>query len=169
MPTVTNNWIFFYCFQFTMKSLFLEQKLVLKSDLEQLLENDNHGKWRQEEADQLFSEVQLAIHQLQNPSDCRRAKKLVCHLSYYMCGLGCLIHHTAYCLITALATRRVLILSDEPWYYSNITIKKFFLPVSSTCTDVEGTRGLCLLTSNMNCHTKTPNQNLKYNYVVVCT
>ena len=118
--------------------LFSEQKLVMKSDLEQLLKNDSFSKQMQQEADQLSSEVQSAISQLQNPSDCWRAKKLICHLSYYGCGLGCLIHHTAYCLITALATGRVLILSDRPWFYSNISVKQFFLPVSSTCLDFEG-------------------------------
>ena len=115
-----------------------EQKLVLKSDQKLLLKNDSFSKQMQQEAVQLSFEVQSAIRQLQNPSDCWRAKKLICHLSYYGCGLGCLIHHTAYCLITALATERVLILSDRPWFYSNISVKQFFLPVSSTCLDFEG-------------------------------
>eukprot|EP00092_Neocalanus_flemingeri_P056917 GFUD01067532.1.p1 GENE.GFUD01067532.1~~GFUD01067532.1.p1 ORF type:complete len:447 (-),score=71.32 GFUD01067532.1:21-1361(-) len=116
-----------------------EEKLFMKSQMEQLVENDNFGKWRQQEADQLTSLVQSALIRLQNPPDCQNAKKLLCHLNKYGCGVGCLVHHTAYCLITALATRRVLVLSDEPtWHYINLAFKQFFKPVSSNCTDFEG-------------------------------
>eukprot|EP00092_Neocalanus_flemingeri_P082501 GFUD01103324.1.p1 GENE.GFUD01103324.1~~GFUD01103324.1.p1 ORF type:complete len:110 (-),score=13.79 GFUD01103324.1:56-385(-) len=77
------------------------------------------------------------------------------------CGFGCLVHKSAYCLITALATRRVLILSDLPWYYSNITVKRFFLPVSSSCTSYEGpTKKVSQVFQN----DSTQNVELRHNY-----
>ena len=106
--------------------------------MEQLEENDGFSAWRKEEYQTLHSQVQSAITHLQNPTDCSRAKKLICHLNQHGCGLGCLIHFAANCLLTALATERVLIFSDEPWFYSNFTVKNFFGPVSSTCTTFEG-------------------------------
>ena len=118
-----------------------ELQLVMKSELEQMEENDGFSKWRQQEILELASEVQSAIVRSQNPLDCSSAKKLVCQIRSQGCGFGCLIHQTVYCLITAVATRRVLILGDQPWWYSNITIKHFFLPLSNTCTSYEGTTG----------------------------
>ena len=102
-------------------------------------EIDGLSKWRQHELAALTSEVQAAIERNQNPADCSKAKKLVCHMNHHDCGLGCLLHHTAYCLLAALATDRVLILSDLPWVYSNISIKDLFTPISETCLDYEGT------------------------------
>ena len=111
---------------------------MLRGQLEQLGESDGLSAWRQQEAAALTSLVQSAITRLQTPADCRQAKKLVCHLSYEKCGFGCLIHHAAYCLVTALATGRVLVISDQPWYYSDIVIKRLFRPLSTTCTDYTG-------------------------------
>ena len=110
----------------------------MKSELEQVEENDGFSNWRQQESVELSSIVQAALAQLQNPPDCSRAKKLLCHLYSVGSGFGSLIHMGVYCLITAMATERVLIISDKPWDYNNITIKQFFMPVSSSCTSYEG-------------------------------
>ena len=90
-----------------------EKQLVVKSSMEQMVENDGFSAWRKEEADDLSRTVQEAIARLQAPADCKTAKKLVCPLTY-SCGLGCQLHIAAYCLITALATGRVLVISHQP-------------------------------------------------------
>ena len=116
----------------------LDLQIVMQSKMEQLEAVDGFSKWRQHEVEALTSQVQSTISRLQNPPDCIKAKKLVCNMNQLVCGLGCLLSHMTYCLITALATERVLIIGDEPWFYSNITIKKLFSPVSSTCLNFEG-------------------------------
>ena len=101
-------------------------------------EEDGLAGWREEEAAALRQEVQGALARLQHPAQCGQARKLVCHLSYDLAGYGLLIHHTVYCLLTALATGRVLVLSDQPWYYSHIVIKTLLSPISTTCTEYTG-------------------------------
>jgi len=115
-----------------------DQQLVMKSEMEQLEENDGFSAWRKQEYQTLHSQVQSAITRLQNPTDCSRAKKLICHLNHHQCGFGCEIHYTAYCLITALATQRVLILSNATWFYGNFAVKDFFTPLSYTCREYQG-------------------------------
>ena len=114
-------------------SCFSDLKLVLRGLLSQQRDQDGLNTWRVGEAAELTSLVQTALTRLQNPGDCTTAKKLVCHLSYHHCGLGCLVRHTAYCLITALATGRVLVLSNKPWYYSTVLRQ-----ISNTCTHYQG-------------------------------
>jgi len=111
---------------------------AMKSLMEQLAEVDGFSQSRKDEFEILSSTVQSAIFSLQNPPDCIKAKKLLCHMNQVDCGLGCLIHNAAQCLLTALATGRVLIISNEPWSYSNFTVKNFFSPISSNCLEFEG-------------------------------
>jgi len=115
-----------------------ELQLLMRSLVEQLGDHDGLNTWRQQEAKHLTSAVQSAISRLQNPDDCTKAKKLVCHMTWGGCGFGCLVHHTTYCLITALATGRVLVLSDLPWPHSDLVIKNFFSPLSETCSNYTG-------------------------------
>ncbi|CAK8681755.1 unnamed protein product [Clavelina lepadiformis] len=84
----------------------------------------------QKELSNLGNEVQKRIHKLQNPSDCKTAKKLVCKFPY--CGFGCQHHHIGNCLLAALGTNRVMLVD-----YSNVRylgIQKVFLPLSDTCS-----------------------------------
>ena len=107
--------------------------------VDQLGAADRLDKWRQEEAKDLTATVQAAITRLQNPDNCSwTTKKLVCHMTWGGCGFGCVLHHTVYCLISALATGRVLILSDLQWPHSNLVIKTFLRPLSTTCTNYTG-------------------------------
>eukprot|EP00092_Neocalanus_flemingeri_P008733 GFUD01009404.1.p1 GENE.GFUD01009404.1~~GFUD01009404.1.p1 ORF type:complete len:498 (+),score=100.02 GFUD01009404.1:221-1495(+) len=113
--------------------------------MEQLGSLDGHSEWRKKELEKLTSQVQSAITLLQNPPDCKKAKILVCNNTYIGCGMGCQIHNKANCLITALATNRVLLLSEQGWGYNrDIVLKDFFMPLSSSCTfnqtDFEGNR-----------------------------
>ena len=115
--------------------------------MDQLAENDGFSTWRQGEARDLTSAVQSAITRSQTPANCSQAKKLVCPLNYE-CGLGCQMHIAVYCLITALATSRVMIISDQTWQNRDIALKQFFMPVTQ-CTDYQGRTTLnCWLTSH---------------------
>ena len=113
-----------------------ETQIFMKSQLDQLTdEMDGLAQWRKEESETLHDLVESAIIRLQNPPDCSKAKKLVCSLNAQGCGFGCIMHHGVQCLLTALATDRVLIFTDEPWGYSNYIVKNFFSPISSSCLD----------------------------------
>ncbi|CAK8681770.1 unnamed protein product [Clavelina lepadiformis] len=84
----------------------------------------------QKELSDLGNEVQKRIHKLQNPSDCKTAKKLVCKFPY--CGLGCQHHHIGNCLLAALGTNRVMLVDYSSVRYPGI--QKVFLPLSDTCS-----------------------------------
>ncbi|KAH3822153.1 hypothetical protein DPMN_123924 [Dreissena polymorpha] len=53
-----------------------------------------------------------SIFASQNPSECDKAKKIICSPGK-ACGYGCRLHHVTYCLIMAYATQRTLILQSE--------------------------------------------------------
>lgn len=92
---------------------------------------DNIGSWRQQEAASLTELVQSDFKKLQNPSDCEKAKKLVCDLGK-ACGFGCQMHHAMYCFITAYFTNRTLILESNGWRYNSNGYESYFQPLSST-------------------------------------
>ena len=107
-------------------------------------------KWRHNEfvsTDDLWKKQQLHISQeltslmekrlqkLQNPENCKTAKKLVCHVAK-ACGFGCQIHHVSYCFILAYATQRTLILDSSNWKYSPQGWNVVFKPISNTCTEI---------------------------------
>ncbi|RWS22711.1 hypothetical protein B4U80_00085 [Leptotrombidium deliense] len=102
---------------------------------------------KKKELRDLAALVNKAIKDLQNPKDCSSAKKIVCQLNKG-CGFGCQLHHVAYCLITALATGRTLILNSHQWRYASSAIRTkksvnsrwdlVFKPLSDTCTDDSG-------------------------------
>ncbi|XP_076810540.1 alpha-(1,6)-fucosyltransferase-like [Clavelina lepadiformis] len=84
----------------------------------------------QNDLSNLGNEVQKRIHKLQNPSDCKTAKKLVCKIPY--CGFGCQHHHIGNCLLAALGTNRVMLVDYSSVPYPGI--QKVFLPLSDTCS-----------------------------------
>ncbi len=50
------------------------------------------GAWRGKASKTLSTKIQDKFFDLQNPSDCNSAKKLICELNK-SCGYGCQIHH----------------------------------------------------------------------------
>ncbi|XP_076810544.1 alpha-(1,6)-fucosyltransferase-like isoform X3 [Clavelina lepadiformis] len=84
----------------------------------------------QKDLSDLVNEVQKRIHKLQNPSDCKTAKKLVCKFPYY--GFGSQHHHIGNCLLAALGTNRVMLVDYSSVRYPGI--QKVFLPLSDTCS-----------------------------------
>ncbi|XP_077299866.1 alpha-(1,6)-fucosyltransferase 8 [Arctopsyche grandis] len=118
-------------------NLGVEHKRSLLTDMQTLKEVDGYDKWRDNEAFALSDLVQRRLHALQNPADCPTAKKLVCNLNKG-CGYGCQLHHVVYCLILAYATERTLILRSAGWRYHRAGWEQIFLPISETCTSLEG-------------------------------
>ena len=95
----------------------------------------NWKYWQRNISLELKSLIRKRIEHLQNPFDCKTAKKLVCRVAK-SCGFGCQIHHTAFCFIMAYATKRTLILDSTNWRYSPRGWDAVFLPISTTCTEL---------------------------------
>jgi hypothetical protein len=95
----------------------------------------NWKYWQSNISVELSSIMKKRLYHLQNPVDCKSAKKLVCRVSK-SCGFGCQIHHVSFCFILAYATKRALILDSTNWRYSPNGWNAVFKPVSSTCDEV---------------------------------
>ena len=111
------------------------QVKVLMSELDKLEDHPAFATWKKVTASELAGLVQRRFYYLQNPKDCKTARKLICDLSK-PCGYGCVIHHIGYCFILAYATQRTLILESRTWYFAeNKGWNSVFLPLSDTCTE----------------------------------
>ena len=114
---------------------FSHQVKTIMADLEQLEDHPAFATWKKLTAVQLSQLVQKRFYYLQNPKNCKTARKLICDLSK-PCGYGCLIHHIGFCFIVAYATQRTMILQSESWYFAeNKGWDSVFLPLSNTCTE----------------------------------
>ena len=60
----------------------------MKAALAKLDRDDGWHRWRVDESLRLTHLAQDRISKTQNPPNCKKAKKLVCHLNY-ACGFGC--------------------------------------------------------------------------------
>lgn len=107
---------------------------TMLDDFEKLRTANKADEWRLEKSKELGDLVQRRFEYLQNPADCKKAKKVVCNL-HKGCGFGCQLHHIAYCLIAGYAMERTLILESKGWRYSPKGWESVFLPLSKTCTE----------------------------------
>ncbi|XP_074644328.1 alpha-(1,6)-fucosyltransferase-like [Tubulanus polymorphus] len=114
-----------------------DHERVIRHDIKLLRESNGAKQWRRTESKKLTELVQNRFHTLQNPKDCKTAKKVLCNLNKG-CGFGCQIHHVVYCMIIAYGTGRTMILESKGWRYSTGGWEKVFQPVSETCTDKTG-------------------------------
>ncbi|XP_059164715.1 alpha-(1,6)-fucosyltransferase-like isoform X2 [Physella acuta] len=110
---------------------------TMLDDFEKIRRANNADQWRLNQSKELGDLVQRRFHYLQNPVNCKAAKKLVCNL-HKGCGFGCQLHHITYCLIAAYAMERTLILDSKGWRYSSKGWESVFQPLSTTCMDVGG-------------------------------
>ena len=60
----------------------------MQAALDRLSREDGWKKWRVDESVRLTHLAQERISRTQNPANCGKARKLVCHLNY-ACGFGC--------------------------------------------------------------------------------
>lgn len=114
-----------------------QYKRSLLKDISSLADVDGFAEWRQAENEDLSNLVQRRLTYLQNPKNCKTARKLICDLNKG-CGYGCQLHHAVYCFIVAYGSERTLILKSRGWRYSRPGWEKVFLPISNTCTNPEG-------------------------------
>ncbi|KAF7407738.1 hypothetical protein HZH66_002275 [Vespula vulgaris] len=122
--------------QDTMNNIW-EHKKSLIMDLDRLTKADGHDDWRKKEAKELSDLVQSRFRYLQNPTDCNKAKKLICSLNKG-CGFGCQIHHITYCFLVAYGTERTLIIKSKGWRYRKEGWESVFKPLSDTCLSANG-------------------------------
>ncbi|KAJ3646334.1 hypothetical protein Zmor_023926 [Zophobas morio] len=120
-----------------MLNLGAEHKRSLLHDVDQLAEVDGYATWREKESNDLSELVQKRFRYLQNPADCKTAKKLICSLNKG-CGYGCQLHHAVYCFMVAYGTKRTLILKSRGWRYHKAGWEEIFQPISDTCRDPSG-------------------------------
>ncbi|CAF0724834.1 unnamed protein product [Brachionus calyciflorus] len=111
---------------------FQERINLLSVELENLSESDTLGDWRKVESENLAIKIQNEFHDLQNPSDCEKRKKIICDLNK-SCGFGCQMHHVMYCFITSYFMNRTLILDSNDWRYNSHGYEAYFKPISKTC------------------------------------
>lgn len=114
-----------------------DHKRSLIINMDKLTKADGYDEWRKKEAEDLSDLVQRRFRYLQNPSDCNKAKKLVCSLNKG-CGFGCQIHHITYCFLVAYGTERTLIIKSKGWRYHNDGWESVFKPLSDTCVATNG-------------------------------
>lgn len=84
-------------------------------------------------AEDLSSIIQKRLYKLQNPKNCKTARKLVCSLEK-SCGYGCQVHHLLYCFIIAYSTKRTMFIDSKLWKYSKRGWHAYFKPISTNCT-----------------------------------
>ena len=114
---------------------FSHQVKTVMVDLERLEDHPAIATWKNHTVDQLGKLVQKRLHYLQNPKDCKTARKLICDLTK-PCGYGCVIHHIGYCFIVAYATQRTMILETQSGYFAGSKgWSSIFMPLSDTCTE----------------------------------
>lgn len=63
------------------KQVLGEHYRSLLKDITNLADVDDHSTWRQQESENLSNLIQKRLKYLQNPSDCAKARKLVCDLN----------------------------------------------------------------------------------------
>lgn len=91
-------------------------------------------EWKAREAAALSQETQRRLELLQNPTNCKAAKKLVCTI-YRDAGLGSLMQQLINCFMAAYETGRTVVLPSRGWRYSPAGWEVVFLPFSRTCED----------------------------------
>lgn len=114
-----------------------EHKRSLLHDITSLNEVDGYSTWREKESNELSELIQSRFRYLQNPPDCKTARKLVCTLNKG-CGYGCQLHHVVYCFMVAYGTQRTLILKSKGWRYHKAGWEDVFKPISESCRDPQG-------------------------------
>ncbi|CAG5127662.1 unnamed protein product, partial [Candidula unifasciata] len=107
-------------------------KRTLFGDFEKLRTANKADVYRNQRLQELGDLIQRRLEFLQNPTDCKTSKKLVCILSL-PCGFACQIHHCLHCVISAYALGRSLVLKSRSSLYASESFDSVFEPMSSSC------------------------------------
>ncbi|XP_063591496.1 alpha-(1,6)-fucosyltransferase-like [Penaeus indicus] len=97
--------------------------------------------WQKKEMEALGDLIQHRIHALQNPADCKSAKKIICNIPVAIKarGTGSQLHHISYCFLAAYGTQRTLIIKRKETKSMVIDMDPYFLPLSESCTQTTQT------------------------------
>lgn len=92
--------------------------------------------WQKKEVEALGDLIQHRIHALQNPADCKSAKKILCNIpvAAKSRGTGSQLHHISYCFLAAYGTQRTLIINKRKTMVMVLDMDPYFIPLSETCT-----------------------------------
>ncbi|XP_047493483.1 alpha-(1,6)-fucosyltransferase-like [Penaeus chinensis] len=109
---------------------------VTQYDLWRLRNDSGLYDWQKSEVEKLSDLIQHRIHALQNPVDCKSARKILCNIpvSPMARGIGSQLHHLSYCFLASYGTQRTLVINEKQLETMNLSLNTFFLPVSETCT-----------------------------------
>uniref|UniRef100_A0A915ENW1 GT23 domain-containing protein n=1 Tax=Ditylenchus dipsaci TaxID=166011 RepID=A0A915ENW1_9BILA len=112
---------------------------------------DQASEWHKRALEKLTRRIQNTLHKLQHPSDCSKAKILLCDLNKG-CGFGCQLHHVTYCLMVAAASQRTMILEKDgtEWRYSRNGWNSVFLPLTNCSFEKETANGAVEAWSGLN-------------------
>ncbi|CAG5125709.1 unnamed protein product, partial [Candidula unifasciata] len=105
---------------------------TLFGDFEKLRTANTADVYRKQRLQELGDLIQRRLEYLQNPTDCKNAKKLVCILTK-SCGFACQMHHCLHCVISAYALGRSLVLKSGSSLYASESFESVFEPMSSSC------------------------------------
>ncbi|XP_042867235.1 alpha-(1,6)-fucosyltransferase-like [Penaeus japonicus] len=108
---------------------------VAEYDLWRFHNGSGLSAWQKREVEELSNLVQHRIHALQNPVDCKSAKKMLCDLPVNprARGIGSQIHHLSYCFLAAYGTQRTLIVNRRQTPMMTLDLETYFLPLSENC------------------------------------
>ncbi|XP_046551170.1 alpha-(1,6)-fucosyltransferase-like isoform X2 [Haliotis rubra] len=111
-----------------LKAAIFDEIRRIKHKLDKIQDGDGRDKRKWAIMNELGQKVQRRFAYIQNPRNCRTARKYIC--SPKSCGYGCQLHHMAYCLIMAYASNRTLVVNLEK---NTQSWTPFFKPLSETC------------------------------------
>jgi glycoprotein 6-alpha-L-fucosyltransferase len=115
-----------------------KQQESILVDLQSLAELIMDWQLPAQSSKEMAEKLQKQLHKLQNPSNCDKARKLVCSTKVE-CGFGCQAHHLVYCFMLAYWTGRTFVMESKSWSYGQGKgWEGAFLPMSDTCTTARG-------------------------------
>ncbi len=76
-------------------------------------------RWREKWSSEMRAAIRNAIVQLQNPDDCKAAKKLICRLTAKRQGFGAAVQFMCTCLLFSMYLKRTMILVSNEWNYDS--------------------------------------------------
>lgn len=101
---------------------------MIKRNLRHL--KNETDEWRKRESQTLGDLIQRRLDFIQNSRNCS-GRLLVC--SSKPCGYGCQMHHMVYCLLSAYASRRRMVLQNPNFETYREKYTTFFKPLSTSC------------------------------------
>ncbi len=116
--------------------MIFDRESIMLAGLYNLSVSSNIGQWRSNAAQSLKAIVKDKFDKMQNPSDCKSAKKLLCDLNKG-CGFGCQMHHVMYCFTEAYFQDRLMMLKSSGWQYDSAGFETVFMPLSNRCQKLE--------------------------------